>query len=56
MVNLLAQLSQRLIGELIVYPRSGVCPSSSLKPPLSDLDIFYDKVKIMIWKAQRVPQ
>ena len=40
MVNLLAQLSQRLIGELKEYPRYGVCPSFSLKPPSSDLDIY----------------
>ena len=28
-LTLLAHLSKRLIGELIVYPCSGVCPSSS---------------------------
>ena len=37
--SFLAHLSRRLIGELIVFPWSGICPSASSSSTISNMNI-----------------
>ena len=50
--SLLAHLSRRLTGELIVYPCSGVRPSSSVRRPSSTISKIFSSETAWPMKAK----